>query len=169
MKKLWKAWLSKIKTGSASATSTTVEPVASTREEVLCTTLTGNADEGILSEHEDNVIEPKLTSNIDILSAISNRQCIKANLTKTRKKDVFGNPRYDNLDIANNGDIVKLEYMDESKTYLVLDKRGNELGEIGTTTTSTILKSSKDQIIAIVDNITGNAEGEYVALINVYV
>ena len=150
-------------------TNAPVEPVAFTTEEMLCTMSANNADEGLLSEQKTNIIEPTVVSNIDISSVIASRQCIKANLTKINKRDVFGNPRYDNLDLANDGDIVKLEYLDDTKTYLVLDKRGNELGEIGAETTSTILKSSKSEIVAIIDKITGNEEGKYVALINSYV
>jgi hypothetical protein len=140
-----------------------------TSEEALCTNSDCNAGKEVLPEQDAKITEPKLTSKIDITSLTVGKTCIKANLTKTSKKDAFGNPRYDNLDITYEGDIVKLEYMDEAKTYLVLDKRGNELGEIGAETTSTILKSSASNIAAVVSNITGNEEGKYFVQINVYV
>ncbi|PKM72430.1 MAG: hypothetical protein CVU91_08505 [Firmicutes bacterium HGW-Firmicutes-16] len=168
MKKIWKGWLLKIKRGSTPEASTTVEPVVSTTVETLCTTPAGNADEGFLSKQQVSTIEPELASNIDIASVIANRKCITAKLINTNKRDLMGNPRYENLDFVNKGDIVTLGYMDEPKTYLVLDTMSNELGEISSPVSSTILKCNESSIIAIVDNIAESDQGKRIVSINVY-
>lgn len=168
MKMHWMAWLSKTKSSYAPTTNTTVEPVASTTEEALRTALTGNADVAVLPKQETNVIEPELAFNRDIASVIANRKCIAAKLINTNKRDLMGNPRYENLDFVNKGDIVTLGYMDEPKTYLVLDAMSNELGEISSPISSTILKCNESNIIAIVDNITEGDQGKRIVSINVY-
>ena len=169
MKMHWKAWLPKTKGGSVPNTITTVEPVATTTEETLCTTSVGNADEGILSEQEANTIEPELSPNIDIASVIATRKCIAAKLINTNRRDLMGNPRYENLDFVNKGDILNLGYLDETKTYLVLDAISNELGEISSPLSSTILECKENNIIAVIDKITENGQGIRSVSINVYV
>lgn len=169
MKMHWKAWLPKNKGGSVPNTITTVEPVATTTEETLGTTSTGNADEGILSEQKVNSIEPQLEPKIDIASVIATRKCIAAKLINTNKRDLMGNPRYENLDFVNKGDIVNLGYLDETKTYLVLDAMSNELGEISSAISSAIQECNESNIIAIADNITENGQGIRSVSINVFV
>jgi len=149
------------KSSSVQASNTAVEPEVSVPEATLNSASADNADEIIISEPTavEPVVEP----------TTANKKCIKATLTKTNKRDVFGNPRCDNLDIANEGDTVSLEYMDEIKAYLVLNKRGNELGEIGTATSIKILESSDGKIIAAINSISETVDGKYTAIINVYV
>lgn len=53
-------------------------------------------------------------------------------LTKTSAKDgVFDCRRYENLDGAENGDRLVLEYNEENQNYLVKDSADGEVGEIG--------------------------------------
>lgn len=168
MKMHWKAWLPKTKGSSAPNTITTVEPVATTTEQTLSATSAGNADEDILSEQEVNTIEPELSPNLDIASVIATRKCIAAKLINTNKRDLMGNPRYENLDFVNKGDIVNLGYLDETKTYLVLDAMSNELGEISSAISSAVLECNESNIIAIVDNIAENDQGKRSVSINIY-
>lgn len=169
MKMHWKAWLPKTKSSSASNTIATVDPVAATTEESSCTTSASNADKGILLEQEVNTIELESFPNIDIASVITNRKSITAKLINTNKRDLMGNHRYENLDFINKGDIVNLGYLDEARTYLVLDSMSNELGEISSAVSSAILECKESNIIAIVDNITENDQGKRSVLINVYI
>ena len=169
MKKHWKTWLTKTTNGSTHETSMTVEPVVSATPEAVYTTSANNADEGVLSEQAVNIIELELVSNKDISSLIVNRKCITAKLINTNKRDFTGNPRYENLDFVNEGDVVNLGYMDETKTYLVLDVMNNELGEISSSISSIILESRESNIIAIAGNITENDQGKRAVSINLYI
>ncbi len=169
MKTHWKSWFTKTKSESVPVTSTTVEPSASIAEETLCSTLTGIADAEILPVQENNIIEPESAPNNDIASMIAIRKCIQAKLLNTNKRDFTGNPRYENLDFVNEGDILTLGYIDETGTFLVLDARSNELGEIGSAIASTILESKENNIIAIIDKITENGQGIRSVSINVYI
>ena len=169
MKKHWKTWLTKTTNGSTHETSVTVEPVVSATLEAVDTTSAHNADEGVLSEQAVNIIELELVSNKDISSLIVNRKCITAKLINTNKRDFTGNPRYENLDFVNEGDVVNLGYMDETKTYLVLDVMNNELGEISSSISSIILESRESNIIAIAGNITENDQGKRAVSINLYI
>jgi hypothetical protein len=65
-------------------------------------------------------------------------------LNKTQENDFLGNPRQRNLSAVSEKCPVKLEYNYDSRTYLVSDDMGDELGEISRKQTNEIYKTIGD-------------------------
>ena len=65
-------------------------------------------------------------------------------IIKTTKKDsAFDTPRWENWEGTNDGDILNMEYDDDSETYIVYDNVGSELGEIS--------KANSQKLFNIID------------------
>lgn len=78
----------------------------------------------------DSISEDYLSYSIAFYKDINSFDSVNAVLTKTTKKDEFGNSRQDNLSCINSGDILYSEYDYDTGTYIISDDCGNEVGEL---------------------------------------
>lgn len=66
-----------------------------------------------------------------LLKAVESNESMVFKIVKTAKKDsLFDIPRYENLEYVSNGDLLFLEYDDDSESYIVKDSADGELGEL---------------------------------------
>lgn len=92
-------------------------------------------------------------------------------LVKTSKKDsIFGTPRYESIDSSKEYDLLKLNYDDESASYVVLDLADGEMGELKKTDSKKILEKENEgfDVYAFCVNIGYNDSGRAICDVKVY-
>lgn len=65
-------------------------------------------------------------------------------IIKTSKKDaLFEIPRYENLEASKDREFVELRYDDDTETYVIYDKAGEELGELSKSNSRSVLNKEE--------------------------
>ena len=95
----------------------------------------------------DSINDGKFTIALGFYKPLESFKHVSATLTKTSKKDMFGNLRQDNLACVSEGDLFEIEYDYETETYLVTDDCGNELGELSKSVSNKLLESEDEHIV----------------------
>ncbi len=94
----------------------------------------------------------------------------KCKLISTKCMDFLGNPRQRNLTAVSEECPVKLEYNNESRTYLVSDDMGDELGEISRKQTNEIYRmiGNSEPFYAEISNLDMDEDGHIACTIDVW-
>lgn len=110
-------------------------------KEVKIATISDNSKARMISDflNRGEVVKAQLDSKDSLylgfykqlLKAVEDNEFVVFKIAKTAKKDtLFDIPRYENLESVSDGDLLYLEYDDESESYIVKDSADGELGEL---------------------------------------
>lgn len=121
------------------------------------------------SNHDASQMKFLVAFYRDPLYGCENWESITTALTKTNKKDICDVSRQEYYDSIEEDDILTMEYDSYEEDYIVFDRLGNELGEIGKTASKKIHNNEPEfEPIPVVSEITESEYGKYGADIIVY-
>lgn len=126
-------------------------------KEVKISTISDNSKARMVSDflNRGEMVKAQLDSKSSLylgfykqlLKAVENNESMVFKIVKTAKKDtLFDVPRYENLEDVSNGDLLHLEYDDESESYIVKDFADGELGELSKSDSKKLMKQEDDGI-----------------------
>lgn len=93
----------------------------------------------------------------------------KTKLIKTAQKDSNGESRQENLRFLEIGEILSAEYDQEIESYIISNKRGWEMGELGKTVSEQLQKScDKYYPCVVVENISIDDNDKFVVEVIAY-
>lgn len=80
-----------------------------------------------------------------LLEQLKEYENITCKITNTSKKDeITETRRYEYLEYAEENDLVKIEYNDDTEKYLLRDDSGNEIGELSKSDSKKVMKKEDD-------------------------
>lgn len=99
-----------------------------------------------------------------------NKLCVKKyRLTRiTKKKDEFGNSRYDNMANMSDGDIVEYTESYDSEKFIITNEYGDEIGEINEKAAEILSEDNVKVVIARINDIEETDSGSYKASVEFY-